>query len=462
MPAYQALPEASVVETEASAQDTTQQLYEPLCEWQTRLIELLPADKGGQLRCTLHVADIIILPGLGLARQRKRVEYEALSYSWGHPDRTASILCNGVWTYIPPTLAEALQAFRLEGEARWLWCDALSINQNDPREKSAQVRIMLTIFFKASGVVAWLGPSDEATARAFGVLVRGRNLDSGTDSAMKCLCERQWFRRTWVRQEVFASRQLSLQSGSDLLTSETLLSLVRDGVPYPPLLEPVHSRATRSPEPDSLSGNLTTDFMEVLRSGAGFDATDPRDKVYALLGMIKGLDSTLDLQRPSSGTTLRDRSPHCAFPIDYGRSVSQVYQDVMKYLINETGSLDCLNYLGPRGRRGDLPSWALDWADRQDCERLYLHFGADFFGSGLLVESRPVNLPRKRHRRAPLQTSAHDGELCLHGHVIGLVGDRPTNREEHDFLEPPEISGPFMDWYWRDERAPRWRKHTCA
>ncbi len=416
----------------------TQQLYEPLCDWQTRLIELLPTEEGGPLQCNLHHADIITLPGLGLAHRRERVEYEAISYSWGHPDRTATILCNGVSTLVPPSLAEALRALRRSSEARWLWCDALCINQDDIQEKSAQVRKMLTIFFKASAVIAWLGPSNEATTQAFNLLRSARGSTSGVQDAITRLTERRWFSRTWVRQEVFAARRLTLQCGSDLLTSETFLNLATGGVLLPPLLEPVYGHTKKSHGPDWSFENLTSDFIGVLRAGAHFGATDPRDKVYALLGMVKGLGYTMDLLRPSSLGTARDTSHHRPFPIDYTRNVSQVYQDVIKYIINETGTLDCLSYFGPRERRGELPSWTLNWADRQDCERLYLHFGADLSGISL-KGGQP-------YRQASSQISVDSNEICLHGHIIGLVGERPDEPEEHYF----PWYGHESKWAWHD------------
>lgn len=293
---------------------------------------------------------------------------------------------------------------------------------------------MLTIFFKASGVVAWLGPSDEKTARAFSVLATARGSTPGVREALALVTERQWFRRTWVQQEVFAARHLTLRCGSDLLTFETFLNPAREGLPLPPpLLLPVEKRAIKSRKLVSLPESLPTHFIGALRAGAHFGATNSRDKVNALLGMVNGLDHAIDLQRPPSIGTTWGMSPSQPFPVDYTRSVSQVYQDVMRYLIKETGTLDYLNYFGPREIRGDMPSWTLDWSDAHDCERLYLHFGGFWYK------------PHQAMRHLLSHHSARDDELCLRGHIIGLVGDRTHGLVERKFLPMDFLPEPLDD-----------------
>ena len=69
------------------------------------------------------------------------------------------ITCNNVPLSITKNLFEALMALRDDiDEDRYLWVDAICINQNDSAEKAFQVRNMLTIYEKAVRVIAWLGP----------------------------------------------------------------------------------------------------------------------------------------------------------------------------------------------------------------------------------------------------------------------------------------------------------------
>ena len=187
-----------------------------LCtSWQTRLIRLLPGSFGDPIRCDLLVADVILESGVAIPSLGHTVEYEAISYSWGWPKRTASIICNNQAAFVTPTLKDAIRHLRRDDAERWLWCDALCINQEDSAEKSRQVQMMINIFSKAKGVVAWLGlPENEELESAFSKLVSPNDqLSQSEHAAIEVLIQRQWFSRTWVRQEVFAAAKLDIQLG---------------------------------------------------------------------------------------------------------------------------------------------------------------------------------------------------------------------------------------------------------
>ena len=142
-------------------------IYKPLYSWQTRLVELHPGGVKAELQCSLHIADVIVGEGFGLPALSRAQSYEAISYAWGQPERTASIRCNDQHLLVPSALLEALTALRFQSKARWLWCDAICIAQHDPHEKAAQVRMMFDIFSKADRTLAWLGAPTPELRRAF-------------------------------------------------------------------------------------------------------------------------------------------------------------------------------------------------------------------------------------------------------------------------------------------------------
>jgi hypothetical protein len=82
--------------------------------------------------------------------------------------------------------------------------------------------------------------------------------------------------------------------------------------------------------------------------------TDPKDKVYALLGL-----SDLD----TSGPELEFQS---RVPIDYTRSVLQVFRDTTRAIIehstelHRSASLDILISATPRSGEGGWPTWIPD------------------------------------------------------------------------------------------------------
>lgn len=64
-------------------------------------------------------------------------------------------------------LAEALFHLRYTDRPRTMWVDALCIDQENDRERSAQVSMMGEVFGRAARVIAWLGRETDTTARAF-------------------------------------------------------------------------------------------------------------------------------------------------------------------------------------------------------------------------------------------------------------------------------------------------------
>ena len=359
-------------------------LYTPLCSWQTRLIKLLPGRRNDLLRCELHIAAITVENGLGIATEPTSVEYDALSYSWGRPDLTGSIECNGLLTRIPLPMQDGLRQLRLEEVSRWMWCDALCINQSVDEEKSAQVRQMMLIFLKARKVIAWLGdaePETEDMIRAIGHqnALRGKERDesllsiAGTEisKSTERLLKRPWFSRTWVRQEVFAAQNLELQIGCHTLPFEHFIHVTARFMVSSPQLQTLISsyreKCEEAEKEDLLGGLRASDIFNgsktytprafsVLHDNKCFEVSDERDRVYALIGIIDGL-ADYNLARRPHTRRLQHR-----LPIDYRRNCSFAYQNVMKYLINTDGDLRCLEVLGDRYPVKNLPSWAIDWA----------------------------------------------------------------------------------------------------
>lgn len=94
------------------------------------------------------------------------LQYHAVSYTWGDPDSTQSILINDQEFSVRQNCWYALRQIRarlLESCATpaLIWIDAISINQDDVVEKSAQVGMMAEIYEKASSVFACIGADCE-------------------------------------------------------------------------------------------------------------------------------------------------------------------------------------------------------------------------------------------------------------------------------------------------------------
>lgn len=120
----------------------------------TRILTLLPGSHDDDIQCRLRVISINAFS-----------DYEALSYTWGDPNDQREIRVNNTPLMVTRNLEEALPQLRHPTEKRYLWADAVCINQNDIDERGDQVSEMGQIYRNASWVLIWLGPERDSRFR---------------------------------------------------------------------------------------------------------------------------------------------------------------------------------------------------------------------------------------------------------------------------------------------------------
>ncbi|PNP59974.1 hypothetical protein FNYG_14698 [Fusarium nygamai] len=127
--------------------------------------------------------------------------YEALSYTWGN-DRASDkkevqITAKGAIQSlsISRNLHDALLALRRSNESRFIWADAICINQDDAKERSQQVRLMGKIFGGAWRVVIWVGEQED---RCY---CGERLLESRPGSLTEALSGICFIVNTWLAQQ---------------------------------------------------------------------------------------------------------------------------------------------------------------------------------------------------------------------------------------------------------------------
>jgi hypothetical protein len=161
-------------------------------------------------------------------------KYEALSWCWGTAKPTAYIKIRKgpkiYAKYVPPDLVYALRALRHPRKNRFLWIDAICINQEHLFEKNYQVEMMSDIYGKAERVCIWLGVGDESSKTALSFIKREvlqlQNFDdlckseqaSAKWSALLDLMQRPWFLRRWVVQEIALARKAMIYCGEDKIS----------------------------------------------------------------------------------------------------------------------------------------------------------------------------------------------------------------------------------------------------
>lgn len=193
-------------------------LYEDLqfdkhrCTEQIRLLELLP---GGSQE--------IVQARLFLVESPPNYGYDALSYTWGCQNTRHNITLNGQPYAVGTNLHDALVSLRHLNCPRFLWVDALCINQKDDDKKAAQVAFMGTIYCEAQNVAVFLGMDTAKSYPLFKFLNRDKRIDdvtqeSGIEIIKECqmdvtaviasfveFCDRDWWTRVWVMQEYYLS-----------------------------------------------------------------------------------------------------------------------------------------------------------------------------------------------------------------------------------------------------------------
>lgn len=274
--------------------------------------------------------------------------YEALSYSWGGKTTLHEIVVDGKILSITESLYDALYHLRNPDEDRMLWVDALCIDQNNIKERGHQVNRMGEIYKKADRVIIWLGYlsggnvakfksavdifNEKLPLRAFREWARQderwQQQWKQTEASME-LCSHNelvdglqiimwnpWFSRVWILQEVANAKRAIVECNLGNIPARLFALLpyamnVQVGEQCQAVLD-----IMPSPLKSSSWWNQDRSLCNLLWKFRECQATDPRDRVYALLGMSSDLKDT-------------------GMKAEYAKDERAVVQDVCDYLLGD-------------------------------------------------------------------------------------------------------------------------------
>ncbi|KAH9208124.1 heterokaryon incompatibility protein-domain-containing protein, partial [Leptodontidium sp. 2 PMI_412] len=146
--------------------------------------------------------------------------YEALSYKWGLPFYRSEIMINGFAFSVTTELESALRHLRYPDpeHERWIWIDAICINQIDENEKRWQLELMRDVYHNAKRTLIWLGKGTQKSNKAIDFfnkrgrchatiasLLKDYESNEPNKESWRCLqdiLEREWWSRLWIVQEV--------------------------------------------------------------------------------------------------------------------------------------------------------------------------------------------------------------------------------------------------------------------
>lgn len=287
--------------------------YSPLPADEIRLLRVVDASDPGDIVCSLQQCS------------RAETSYTALSYCWGDATPVANVRVEGGTLGVADNLWSFLQQFGNSHRATemLLWIDAICINQTDADEKSAQVNMMWSLYENAQLVLVWLGVGDSSTESVFSVLEGFAKLDTsakeeGPDLAivsvdqldgriiskhgsapgvreqiledLRTLTHHQYFYRMWTYQELINAPTIEILSGeahcswNDLaVLGETLM----DTDSWQTDQSFVNLNIARIQEGYQAKDQLVPSnvLSNAINSTMSRDCFDPRDKVFAVLGL---------------------------------------------------------------------------------------------------------------------------------------------------------------------------------
>jgi len=412
---------------------------------QIRLVKLLPDDvKSHLIFCEIH--QVVLSDS---------VEYEALSYTWGDKPKDRWIVVETEDGYrrldVSENLYSALWRLRHDFEPRFIWVDALCINQQDMAERTSQVQIMREIYASSVGVVIWLGEKSEHSEEALDLVhkinevkdddaARGisRNLMSNTpgDDALPSayrrvwydffdLLKRPWFKRAWIVQELATAPKVTIVCGSRQMPWTEFHSAVSymfeiGGVELAPL-----GLAIRQVQLFTNLDQIRRNFqdgkqfttLEIFLYNGHALASDRRDRIFAFHGLLPldSPDSTITepkytMDSPKKGIESPEFIQECI----------ELYTERAKMLLEHHHNLDLLSITSVKRKfsslhtRG-LPTWVPDWSTPTE--------GAEcFLWRNFLSDFRSDQRPKYRASGDSSYTPCFAGrKLLLKGRAIDRV-----------------------------------------
>ncbi|KAL0778925.1 hypothetical protein CaCOL14_005183 [Colletotrichum acutatum] len=316
------------------------------------------------------------------------VRYHALSYTWGNPGDTVEIVVNDQKMQVRRNLEQALRTIRSKKVAMPIWIDALCIDQLNVAERTRQVARMFDIYDRASQVICY--PMDQLKVEMnkkgeYDIGKEGNKIGPDVYPARcaalyKFMC-RPYLRRVWVVQEVATSSDPAVIVGNRKAVGFGSLDAAAYNLQAMIAFNPVLRTQMTAADPQLGQFGLSYDelifirklfyfrhlmaggklyssffsptvrkdspgFLEAAILTRDFQATDGRDKIFALWNLArdkKGLD----------------------FKLDYNQSRQQVFIDFATAWSRQHGSLDIIAASEPWHNVDKfyslVPSWCPDW-----------------------------------------------------------------------------------------------------
>ncbi|KAF7195220.1 Heterokaryon incompatibility protein 6, OR allele [Pseudocercospora fuligena] len=377
---------------------------------------------------------------------RNEAKYEALSYVWGPRTQGRTLYLDKKHKVsITDNLFLALRRLRKKWTARTLWIDAVCINQLDNVEKSEQVASMADTYRDAKIVNVWLGesiparsihlkyafapePSTVSTSRHLRQVVNNlashvtwfcQNLVHHNQVAASENDIEPWHTRAWTLQEAALARKVRFCLGRARLVTYSDDSVAKGFLSFEE-----HERCAlrlniSTGDLISIRGRVQDrspreriGLIQIISVLRGTSATDPRDLVYGILGILRE-----DMQQ--------------LIVSDYTLTFAEVCATATAAALR-TSTIEALAYVKFKDdESASWVSWAVDFACKHDGGKFSLMFCLQrsviiaSFGSttlGILGRTFGIAAESKSSESRPSECYLRKGEQECRG-PLNVVGD---------------------------------------
>lgn len=293
-------------------------------------------------------------------------DYDAVSYTWadqtGDATRRFRAIIGSGYVSITRSCQEVLQRIRRRFYTKLVWIDSLCVDQDNLQERGHQVQLMPHIYTRAKKTYVYVGPTTSKDESVLEALATGRVEDFWSADAesfwltLVHFIRRPYFFRVWIIQEIALSQNPVILCGEkefpwSVLQDDTALqslhflpNYLRIGLKervVPPLLSLGKRRLRHSEE-----------LPDLLELGRHCQSTDPRDRVFALLGLVIGAEAE-------------------SLVADYEQSTPEIFTWIARYLASMGTIGDVLGHVNMCGyerllelpNQLQLPSWVPDWTN---------------------------------------------------------------------------------------------------
>lgn len=245
--------------------------------------------------------------------------YDAVSYCWGDPalshvlhvdeDSTLGITVNA---------DTMLRHLRSLGKPRYLWIDAICLNQEDREEKQIQVQLMGRIYAQAAKVRVWVGTAtlDQHVPQLFSVLkslasrLKSKEASEATEieRTLESICGVDWkqtlshffarpyFLRRWILQEVALGHHITMHCGQSKLSWQWFIqgvkglqSAIAAGLHLDPKVEATLDTIL------AIENSNSYKLLDLLWRFHQSQCSVPQDKVFALFGLARDAEEITEV-----------------------------------------------------------------------------------------------------------------------------------------------------------------------